>query len=159
ARTDSGVAIEGSAKSGQGIRGESEASYGLFGLSNSGVGVHGFSFTDRGVEGMSGSGIGVIGDSNARGVVGTLNGTSCAGTYAVGGGGTTVGDGVVGKTAVPANSFTAAAFHGFNDAGGDIFIGEASGARRARIDGSGKGFFNGGTQQGGADYADALPTS
>jgi hypothetical protein len=126
---------------------------------DTGVGVHGSSNTNRAVEGFSGSGIGVIGDSTARGVVGTLGRTSCAGTYAVGGCATTTGDGVLGRINHAAGGGTAAAVHAINDGGGDIFIGEASGQRRARIDGSGKGFFNGGTQSGGADYADSMRTT
>ena len=131
---------------------------GIQGASDTGVGVHGSSNTSRAVEGFSGNGIGVIGDSATRGVVGTLGRTSCAGTYGVGGCGSTTGDGVLGRSSVPANSFTAAAVHAINDGGGDIFIGE-SGGRKARIDGSGKGFFNGGTQAGGADYADSMRTT
>lgn len=135
--------------------------YGVGGCAGNGaVGVHGASDTGRAVEGFSGSGIGVIGDSSARGVVGTLKRGSCAtaeaGAYGVGGCGGAAGDGVVGRTDVPANSITAAAVHALNDGGGDIFIGEASGARKARIDGTGKGFFNGGTQTGGADYAESM---
>jgi hypothetical protein len=38
------------------------------------------------------------GDSDSRGVIGTLGGTSCAGTYAVGGCGADLGDGVVGRS-------------------------------------------------------------
>jgi hypothetical protein len=132
---------------------------GVYGSSLSGSGVRGESPTGRAIEGFSSNGIGVIGNSQTRGVIGTLNRSSCAGTYGVGGCGSTVGDGVLGRTSVPANSFTAAAVHAINDGGGDIFIGEASGARRARIDGSGKGFFNGGTQTGGADYAESMRTA
>jgi hypothetical protein len=131
---------------------------GIQGASDTGVGVHATSNTNRAVEGFSGNGIGVIGDSTTRGVVGTLGRTSCAGTYGVGGCGFTTGDGVLGRSSVPANSFTAAAVHAINDGGGDIFIGE-SGGRKARIDGTGKGFFNGGTQSGGADYADSMRTT
>jgi len=117
-----------------------------------------------GVYGLADSGPGVWGRSPARGVVGELASDpnavlSCDGVFAVGGCGGPVGDGVFGQSSVPASSFTAAALHGSNTAGGDIFIGEASGARKARINGDGKGFFNGGTQTGGADYADSLPTS
>jgi hypothetical protein len=111
-----------------------------------------------GVRGSSPNGIGVLGDSNSRGVVGTLGGSSCPGSYAVGAcAGSAVADGLVARTDVAANGPTAAAVHAFNDAGGDLFIGEASGSRVARIDGSGKGFFDGGTQTGGADYAESMP--
>jgi hypothetical protein len=61
-------------------------------------------------------------------------------------------------SAVPANSFTAAAVRAWNSAAGDIFLGEsgASRVRVARIDGSGKGYFDGGTQSSGADYAESV---
>ncbi len=89
--------------------------------------------------------------SLTRGVVGTLGRVSCPGTYAVGGCGATTGDGVVGRINHAAGGSTAAAVHAINESTGDIFIGEASGVRRARIDGNGKGFFNGGTGASGAD--------
>ena len=56
------------------------------------------------------------------------------------------------------NGSTAAAVHALNTGGGDIFLGE-SGTNRtrvARIDGTGKGYFDGGTQNSGADYADSM---
>jgi len=119
----------------------------------------------RGVYGQGT--IGVIGDSSARGVVGTLGGTSCAGTYAVGGCGANLGVGVVGNSAVShgvvgvssvAPNATGAAVYARNTVGGDIFIGETgTGARQARINGLGRGFFNGGTQTGGADFAESIP--
>jgi hypothetical protein len=43
-----------------------------------------------------------------------------------------------------------------NTGGGDIFIAEANGTKVARIDSTGKGFFDGGTQTGGADYAESI---
>lgn len=58
---------------------------GVFGRSVSGDGVRGNSDTGSAVFGDSVSGIGVRGNSTTRGIVGTLGGTSCAGTYAVGG--------------------------------------------------------------------------
>jgi hypothetical protein len=39
---------------------------------------------------------------------------------------------------------------------GNIFLGRSGGTNRARIDKTGKGFFNGGTQTGGADLAEAI---
>ncbi|MGN7988347.1 beta strand repeat-containing protein [Pedobacter sp. 22226] len=41
-------------------------------------------------------------------------------------------------------------------ASGDVFIGQSSGANVIRINKAGKGFFNGGTQTGGADLAEAF---
>ena len=126
------------------------------------------SSSGNGVFGSSVSAIGVFGTSSTRGVVGTLGSTSCPGTYGVGGcsaaatgvqGRSGTGDGVVGITTHPAGGTTAAAVHAINTSNGDIFIGEASAARKARINGDGRGYFNGGTQQGGADYAESMRTT
>ena len=134
--------------------------YGIVASSDTNVAIHAESSGGRAVEGFNNNGgIGVIGDSSARGVVGTLGRGPCAGVYGVGGCGGTTGDGVVGRTSVGANTFTAAAMHAINDNGGDIFIGEGFGARKARIDASGKGYFNGGTANGGADYAESIRTT
>lgn len=47
-----------------------------------------------------------------------------------------------------------------NDPGGDILIGRTGGSgahvNQFRVDGTGKGFFNGGTQTGGADFAESV---
>jgi hypothetical protein len=43
---------------------------------------------------------------------------------------------------------------------GNILVGQSpNGTNRARIDSTGRGFFNGGTQSGSADFAESLPTS
>jgi hypothetical protein len=124
---------------------------GVLGSSNTGVGIQGRSNVGRAVEGFSTSGIGVIGDSTSRGVIGTLGRTSCAGTYAVGGcAGITGADGVYGR------SSTGTAVRASTDSG-SMFVGQVSGGvNRARIDANGKGFFNGGTQTGGADFAESI---
>jgi hypothetical protein len=154
-----GYGVTGITSTSIGVRGISTTSYGVAGHSSTGVGVRGSS-AYRGVEGFSvqgldlASGIGVIGNSLKRGVVGVLNSSSCAGTYAVGGcAGSTAGDGVLGRassgTGVRASTST-----------GNIFIGEgAFGIRRVRISPSGRGYFNGGTQTGGADYAESTPAT
>jgi hypothetical protein len=47
-----------------------------------------------------------------------------------------------------------------NDGGGNLIIGRTGGSgahvNQFRVDGTGKGFFNGGTQMGGADFAEAV---
>ena len=108
--------------------------------------------TGNGVFGSSANGIGVLGDSTTRGVAGTLGATSCAGAYAVGGcAGSTVAAGVFGQSAA-----TVALLAVTNT--GNLFVGQApEGANKARIDSTGKGFFNGGTQNSGADYAESIP--
>lgn len=79
--------VGGCAESATGVYGTSSSSRGVEGNSTTGTGVYGSSTSFRGVEGVSSTGIGVLGNSNARGVVGTLGGTSCRGdlTYAMGG--------------------------------------------------------------------------
>jgi hypothetical protein len=102
-------------------------------------------------------GIGILGRSDDRAIVGVVGIGSCAGPnsvniYGVGGcspsnvgvlGASDTGDGVHARTI-----------------SGNIFVGQSpNGNNRARIDSSGRGFFNGGTQSGGADFAESLPTS
>ncbi len=130
--------------------------YAVGGCSNNdAVGVHGAADSGRAVEGFSNGGIGVIGDSNARGVVGTLGRTSCAGVYAVGG---CVGNaqayGVFGRAAH--NSGVV----GSTD-DGNVFKGvrTTSEIAVARIDSNGRGYFNGGTQNSGADVAEYIPVT
>jgi len=125
---------------------------GVRGASATGIGVSGSSNSYRGVEGFSQTGIGVLGDSATRGVVGTLEKSSCPGSYAVGGcAGPAAADGVVGS------SSEGAGVRAVSTSGGTIFLGESpAGTSKARIDGNGKGFFDGGTQTGGADYAESL---
>lgn len=72
-------------------------------VSGTGNGLNATADNGRAVFGNSANGIGVIGNSNARAVIGTLGSTSCAAptgatAYAVGGCGSTLGDGVVGKS-------------------------------------------------------------
>jgi hypothetical protein len=108
--------------------------------------------SSAGVVGCGGGGIGMLGDSVTRGVVGTLERASCPGSYAVGGcAGPAPADGVLGSSA------EGAGVRAVSTAGGTIFAGDAPlGTPKARIDGNGKGFFDGGTQTGGADYAESL---
>ncbi len=91
----SGAGVAGSSPSGYGVYGQSVTNIGVIGTSDSGAGVSGNSGAGNGVVGstsagngvfgLAGGGIGVWGKSAARGVVGTLGATSCAGTYGVGG--------------------------------------------------------------------------
>jgi hypothetical protein len=48
-----------------------------------------------------------------------------------------------------------------NTAGGDLLVGRAGGALTSvfRVDGTGRGFFNNGTQVGGADFAESVDVS
>lgn len=147
-----GNGVQGLAGAGNGVAGFAEGpGNGVQGTAGAGIGVSGQAATGRAVQGFSDSGIGVIGDSTTRGVVGTLGRTSCPGTYAVGGCGGDAGDGVVGRTG------TGAAVRGtVTNALGSIFVGLAGGTQVVRINNQGKGFFNGGTQNSGADYAESM---
>ncbi|OAI39541.1 hypothetical protein AYO38_01495 [bacterium SCGC AG-212-C10] len=121
---------------------------GVVGSSDSGLGVSGSSSTSRAVQGFSGTGIGVIGDSSTRGVVGTLGRTSCSGTFGVGGCATD-NDGVLSRST---NGVALRA----ETTGGTIFIGSAANDVKVRIDATGRGFFDNGTQTGGADFAESI---
>lgn len=116
--------------------------------------------TGMGVEGINDSATGDGGD--AAGVVGIFNGT----------GGT--GSGVIGITAAPTGSGTygqsisgigvtgitggSTGLGGYfdNTAAGNIIVGAVNGVHKFRVDGTGKGYFDGGTQTGGADFAESV---
>jgi len=178
--TSSGTGVAAVSTSGPGVTGQSDTGDGVFGNS----GAHGVVGTlsgvpcpdsNYGVAGCAGAnGEGVLGDSNSRGVIGTLGGTSCPGTYAVGGCGAGTGAGVVGSSSTngvigssstngvvgisshPFGGGTAAAVVADNTGSGDVFLGEGEDGRVARIDSDGVGYFDGGTQDSGADYAESI---
>lgn len=104
-----GWGVYGQSGSNRGVYGQSQSGYGVYGQSSSGSGVYGMS-ADAGAYGVFGvntggtaikgetsGGIGVWGKSDTRGVVGTLGGSSCPGSYGVGGCAAS-GNGVVGKS-------------------------------------------------------------
>ncbi|MBI3660879.1 hypothetical protein HY230_10485 [Candidatus Acetothermia bacterium] len=127
---------------------------GVLGRSGSGRAIEGLAEMGIGVFGSDGSGgIGVWGNSTARGVVGTLGPTSCAGTYAVGG--CTAGSSQVGVLGSSESGFAMLA----RTTSGTIFSGLGNGTQVVRIDNTGKGFFNGGTTTGGADFAESMRTT
>jgi hypothetical protein len=146
--------------------------------SGSNIAIHGDSANNRAVEGFSTNSIGVIGDSTSnRGVVGTLGRTSCASqtgnpAYAVGGCGGAVGDGVDGSSAVgygvvaqSSSGISNAALLVINSSAPsqccDLMVG-LSGTGRvrvARIGGDGHGYFDGGVDTSGADYAESMRTN
>src|SRR5262249_55059006 len=72
-----GIAASGITTTGIGLVGAAEAG---------GVGVSGLATTGNAVQGLADSGAGVFGRSNnGQGVVGTLGGLPCTGSFAVGG--------------------------------------------------------------------------
>jgi len=96
---------------------------------------------------------------------GTFNGgvysdmLAVAESNAINGKGAAVGVGGYspGATGVRGDTDTGAALVGVVwQSPGNILVGDMRGTRVMRIDSTGKGFFNGGTQTGGADYADLV---
>lgn len=138
-----------------GVGGCAAAAIGVRASSESAAGLDASSTSGNGVTARSGTGIGVHGNAGARGVVGTLGGVPCPGQYAVGGcSGSAVAVGVYGRS----DNTIGVMAHTYS---GEIFAGVvgAGETRVARINAAGRGFFNGGTQTGGADYAESMPTS
>jgi hypothetical protein len=151
---------------------------GTRGLVNSpaGVGVNAINNATTGGTGMagvsnatSGSSTGVYGQTSSptgNGIYGVNNAGSPGGTGALGQANATNGTGVAGIATATTGfatgvygqaasaSATAALFN--NTASGTILIGQAVGVTKFRLDGTGKGFFDGGTQTGGADFAEAV---
>jgi len=113
-----------------------------------------------GVEGISDASSGDGG--NASGVAGLFNGTSGTGSGVIG---TTLapkGAGVSGQATSSigvsgvTNGSSGEAGYFDNTAAGNILIGAVSGVHKFRVDGTGKGYFDGGTVTGGADFAESV---
>jgi hypothetical protein len=159
----SGVGVLGASNSGDGLLGTSTTANGVGGTSTSGRGVSGVSSTGTGVSATSDSGSGLSALSttgtgvSARSTSG--NGVLGQSTSGAGVSGSSSGDGVLGTSSHAFGGTTAAAVRAINTAGGDIFLGQAASFHVARIDSAGTGYFNGGTQDSGADYAESMPTS
>ncbi len=135
-----GIGVWGSqAGSGWGVQGESSSGIGVLGTS---AAAGSFSATSQiGVLGISGT-LGLFGGPLTPAGVGVW-GSSSTGTgvvAGVGGAGTGLYVDHVGSIGL----------------GGDLALFQANGFDAARIDKTGKGFFNGGTQTGGADLAEAF---
>jgi trimeric autotransporter adhesin len=113
-----------------------------------------------GVEGISDASSGDGG--NASGVAGIFNGTTGTGSGVIGISLAPKGAGISGQanssTGVSGTTGGSSGVGGLfdNTAGGNIIIGAVNGTHKFRLDGTGKGFFDGGTQTGGADFAEAV---
>jgi len=118
--------------------------------------------TVAGVGGTSlspnGAGVGALNFSSTGGT-GLFAATAGAGSTAVSAFATGTSGGSLGIHAGVMDSTGAAGLFD-NDAGGNLLVGRTGGSgahvNRFRIDGTGKGFFNGGTQTGGADFAESV---
>jgi hypothetical protein len=151
-----GVVGFASAQMGIGVYGDATstvgASVGTFGVTVSPEGI--------GVEGVSDATSGDGG--NASGVAGLFNGTSGTGSGVVGVTLAPKGAGVSGQadTSIGVSGVTngASGEGGYfdNTVAGNIIIGAVNGTHKFRVDGTGKGYFDGGTQTGGADFAESV---
>jgi len=161
--TTLGVFGRSDSASGVGVFGQATATSGIangvYGVTASpnGYGVEGYG-PITGVYGVStGSGTGILGFGQATeglnyGVTGATNSSSGIGLWGHALATTGLAAGVFGLTNSP--NGTAGVFN--NHGGGNILIGQSHAQSVFRVDGSGKGFFNGGTQTGGADFAEAM---
>jgi hypothetical protein len=173
-----GAALMGSGVNGYGVYGSGVDGIGVFGTSNNGI--PGFftisnssNYNDALFTSNSGTGNGLVSISTySHGVLGIANDLAGAGIFGINNAG---GEGVLGM----AFSDIAAAVVGRNDGtyagvravsgadngtalvaelelgtSGNVAVFRSGGSNVARIDNTGKGFFNGGTQVSGADVAE-----
>jgi hypothetical protein len=165
--------VQGYSPNGNGVFGSSDnASAGYFDVSNAGNSSNALQGstvgTGAGVYGSSDQGFGVFGVSNSasaaavfavnpaggEAVTGQTNGT---GTAALAG--TNSGNGGIGVSATANSGGTSngtALLASLESAPGNLAVFQVGGANKARIDAAGKGYFNGGTQNSGADVAEAF---
>ena len=175
-----GYGVYGNTVGGTGVYGNATSGFGVYGKSSSGSGVYGESATGNagffGVTAVSntldavyvsnlGQGNGIYAESTAgNGITAVTNsGTSAAiwGFNNSGGVGihgvTFLGNSAGIKGSNTTNGGTAVEGELLNSpTSGNLALFKVDGTNRARIDHTGKGFFNGGTQNSGADIAEAF---
>jgi len=138
-----GVYGAATSPSGYGVEGDAYATTGVA------IGVAGFSDSDQG-RGVLGSATALTGQTfGVRGLTQSDSGTGVAGLSNSPAGNTVGVNGEVASPAGVAGQFT-------NTSGsGNILVGRSGpGTKVFRVDATGKGFFNGGTQTNGADFAE-----
>jgi hypothetical protein len=141
--------------------------HGVYATSTSGTGVEGVtsSISAAGVIGRNATGEAIVGFTSGVNGVGAVVGRSDGAGYGVRGFNTQNGIGVIGQSGISGGTGTAARFENVNAANGtDVFVVSSNsganlavfqkGGNVARIDATGRGYFNGGTQTGGADVAE-----
>ena len=148
-----GIASAAGSGSANGVQGTSSSGggAGVAGINNAtsgGSGVYGQSANSTG-NGVFGQNTGTSGGSGVTGQAKGTGGTGTSGIALVTSGWAT---GLYGQ----ANTAGGVAELLNNTAGGSILIGQAVGTNVFRVDGTGKGFFNGGTATGGADFAESI---
>jgi hypothetical protein len=164
------VTLTNAGSGGRGINvAHSGVGHAVYAASTSGTGVEGTtgSISAAGVIGRNPTGEAIVGFTSGVLGVGAVVGRSDGAGYGVRGFNTQNGFGVFGQAGISGGTGTAARFENVNGANTtDVFIVASNstanlavfkaGANVARIDATGKGFFNGGTQVGGADVAEYL---
>jgi len=179
--TGTGAAVYGNSVGGAGVYGNSTSGYGLYGKSTSNAGIYAesatgnagfFSVTDVGntVDAVYvsnlGQGSGIYAESSGAGnaitaaannafsaAVQGFNNTGGVGIYGV----THAGPGAAIKGASTFNGGTAVEGELLNSpTSGNLAVFKVDGTNMARINHNGRGFFNGGTQNSGADIAEAF---
>ena len=178
----SGIGVFGTSVSGNGVQGNSTNSSGVFGTSTNYIsGYFDISNASNGSDALDaytvGTGNGIYSMSEqGNGIWGITLSASSAGIYGMnaGGGEAIVGqgystasavvgknsaDGGIGVTALAnadgANNSTALVAK-LESGNGNLAVFKVGTTNKARIDDTGKGFFNGGTQNSGADIAEAF---
>ncbi|HEU5167662.1 MAG TPA: hypothetical protein VFU29_19085, partial [Chitinophagaceae bacterium] len=175
-----GWGVYGNSVGGTGVYGNSTSGFGLYGKSSSSTGIYGesatgnagfFSTTDlnnsldavyvsnlgqgNGIyaESATGNGITAITNSGSSAAIWGFNNNGGVGIYGV----TFLGTGAAIKGANTTNGGTAIEGELLNSpTSGSLAVFKVDGTNMARINHNGKGFFNGGTQNSGADVAEAF---
>jgi len=175
-----GWGVYGNSVGGTGVYGNSTSGFGLYGKSSSGVGIYGESATNNAAffsatnvsnpldavyisnlgqgnglytESATGNGMTAVTNNGASSAIWGFNNGGGIGIYGV----TFAGTGAAIKGANTTSGGTAIEGELLNSpSSGSLAVFKVDGVNKARIDHNGKGFFNGGTQNSGADVAEAF---
>lgn len=148
----------------------SGSNHGVYSVSTGGTGIEGMtsSISSAGVIGRNSTGEAIVGFSSGAAGVGAVVGRADGAGYGVRGFNTNTGIGVLGQSGISGGTGKAARFENVNSSNtanvlevssnstANLAVFQKNGSNIARIDQAGKGFFNGGTQTGGADIAEAF---
>lgn len=144
----SGVGVEGVSDASTGGGGNTSGVEGAFNATTgTGNGVTGITYTPEGA-GVFGNAAATGSSATAYGVQGTSSAAKGAGVAGV----ATENIGVSGVT----NGASGLGGYFDNTVAGNILVGAVNGTHKFRVDGTGKGYFDGGTQTGGADFAESV---
>lgn len=150
----------------------SGTNHGVYSNSAGGTGIEGISgsISSAGVIGRNSTGEAIVGFSSGASGVGAVVGRADGAGYGVRGFNTSTGIGILGQSGISGGTGKAARFENINasnttnvfevssNSTANLAVFQKNGTNVARIDQVGKGFFNGGTQNSGADLAEAFDT-